>query len=197
MAATPTPEPDSNSAHQLDPVALVGISPGLSPTHTSPGNLSYSGSLMPPVGDQFDPVALVGISPGLSPTHTSPGNLSYPGSLIPPMDDQMDHDTLVEPSSSLSPTHTVADPELLDLLKKLDHASAHACADDSDSEATDTLPPPNRERELLPEGMRRGSSATDLSAGQNSNFYTIIMHNVKRERHSQFDNHVCKLNSVN
>ena len=86
------------------------------------------------------------------------------------MGDQMDQGALVEPSSSPSPTHTVADPQLLDLLIKLDHAPAHAWAGDSDSEATDTLPAPNRDQEALPEVMRRGSFATDLSAGQNSNY---------------------------
>ena len=39
---------------------------------------------------------------------------------------------------------------------------------DSDSEAMDTLPASNGDREVLPEGTRRCSSATDLSVGQNS-----------------------------
>ena len=112
----------------------------------------------------MDLVALASPSSSLSHVHTSPaGDLAHPGTLTPPTGDQVDPVALAGPSSS--PAHTITDSQIM---TELYHSPAHASVGDSDSEAMDTLPASNGDREVLPEVTR---SPADLSVGQNSNDY--------------------------
>ena len=99
-------------------------------------------------------------SSSLSHAHTSPA-----GVLTPPTGYQVNSAAL-----SSNPSPVITNSQITRIMIDLYHSPAHASVGDSDSEAMDTLPASNGDREVLPEVMRRDSSATDLSVGQNSNF---------------------------
>ena len=107
--------------------------------------------------------------------HTSPAvDLAHPGVLTPPTGGGSA--ALAGHSSNPSPVTT--DSQITRIMIDLYHSPSHASVGDSDSEAMDTLPASNGDREVLPEVTRRGSSATDLSVCQNSSCEILFYHNL-------------------
>ena len=164
-AALASPSSSLSHAH-TSPAALASPSSSLSHAHTSPADdFAQPGSLIPPTGDQLNLAVLASPSSSLSHAHTSPA-----GVLTPPTGDRVNSAAL-----SSNPSPVITNSQITRIMIDLYHSPAHASVGDSDSEAMDTLPASNGDREVLPEGTRRGSSATDLSVGQNSNYTGMVV----------------------
>ena len=84
-------------------------------------------------------------------------------------------DSVALAGHSSNPSPVITDSQITRIMIDLYHSPAHTSLGDPDSEAMDTLPASNGDREVLPEVTPRGSSATDLSVGQNSNYYRKLL----------------------